>query len=225
MVQPPALTGINFENSFGPIILASSQPSRPLRVVGTFADGVVRDITRFNTVYASSAPAVLDVNANGVVSARGVGSAVIVASNSNLTTTTTVRVFSVKGDGNRDGTVTELDVPLFSAAFTGPIQVAGFIPPTSGTRDTFDFDNDGDIDCDDFVRFASLFGVPPSPIPACNPCMPDLNHDGILDPDDLADYITGYFSQPPSVESDFNGDGTVDPDDLADYVTDFFAGC
>ena len=56
-------------------------------------------------------------------------------------------------------------------------------------------------------------------------CRPDFNGDGTLDPDDLADYITAFFSVPASPTADFNGDGTVDPDDLADYITAFFTGC
>jgi len=56
-------------------------------------------------------------------------------------------------------------------------------------------------------------------------CAPDFNGDGTLDPDDLADYISAYFSVPPSSGSDYNGDGLTDPDDLADYIGAFFAGC
>jgi len=57
-----------------------------------------------------------------------------------------------------------------------------------------------------------------------NPCPADFNADGTLDPDDLADYITAFFFQPPASGSDFNGDGVTDPDDLADFITAFFAG-
>jgi len=56
-------------------------------------------------------------------------------------------------------------------------------------------------------------------------CPPDFNGDGTLDPDDLADYISAFFSQPPGAGSDFNGDGNTDPDDLADYISAYFTGC
>ena len=56
-------------------------------------------------------------------------------------------------------------------------------------------------------------------------CAADFNGDGTLDPDDLADYIGAFFSEPAPLTADFNGDGTVDPDDLADYIGAFFAGC
>ncbi len=57
-----------------------------------------------------------------------------------------------------------------------------------------------------------------------NVCPADFNCDGVLDPDDLADYI-GCFFGPPCLLSDYNGDGFTDPDDLADYIGVFFAGC
>lgn len=50
----------------------------------------------------------------------------------------------------------------------------------------------------------------------------DFNRDGIVDPDDLADFISGFFSTPADPRCDFNGDGLVDPDDLADYIVAFF---
>ncbi len=58
--------------------------------------------------------------------------------------------------------------------------------------------------------------------PTC--CRADFNADGVLDPDDLADFIACYFSQ-PCAQADFNNDGFIDPDDLADFIGDFFAGC
>jgi len=61
--------------------------------------------------------------------------------------------------------------------------------------------------------------------PRASTCEADFNGDGILDPDDLADYIGAFFSQPPGSGSDFNGDGVTDPDDLADFIGVFFAGC
>ncbi len=56
-------------------------------------------------------------------------------------------------------------------------------------------------------------------------CPADFNGDGIVDPDDLADFITCYFNIPPCPAADFNADGATDPDDLADYITAHFAGC
>ncbi|MBL8757979.1 MAG: hypothetical protein JNK35_06070 [Phycisphaerae bacterium] len=56
-------------------------------------------------------------------------------------------------------------------------------------------------------------------------CVADYNFDGNLDPDDLSDYISCFFSAPPCPETDLNADGNIDPDDLADYIALYFAGC
>mgnify|MGYP001000151668 CR=1 FL=1 len=50
----------------------------------------------------------------------------------------------------------------------------------------------------------------------------DFNNDGNIDPDDLSDFIAGYFSLPPAPETDLNCDGVIDPDDLSDYIGLFF---
>ncbi len=57
------------------------------------------------------------------------------------------------------------------------------------------------------------------------PCRVDFNADSRLDPDDLSDYISCYFAQPPCDQANFNGDGAIDPDDLSDFITAYFAGC
>ena len=56
-------------------------------------------------------------------------------------------------------------------------------------------------------------------------CRPDYDGDGFLNPDDLGDYITDYFSPAPTPIADWNGDGLVNPDDLGDYITAYFYGC
>ncbi len=62
--------------------------------------------------------------------------------------------------------------------------------------------------------------------PDCTiPCAADFNGDGLVNADDLGDYITGYFNDPADVGTDFNADGTINADDLSDYITNFFNGC
>jgi len=56
-------------------------------------------------------------------------------------------------------------------------------------------------------------------------CHADFNDDGNLDPDDLADYIGGFFDANPPSRCDFNDDGSTDPDDMADFIGAFFDGC
>ncbi|MFN0011646.1 MAG: hypothetical protein ACKVS8_08395 [Phycisphaerales bacterium] len=54
------------------------------------------------------------------------------------------------------------------------------------------------------------------------PCPLDFNLDGVINPDDLGDYITGYFQVPSDPLTEFNGDGVINPDDLGDYITGYF---
>jgi hypothetical protein len=56
-------------------------------------------------------------------------------------------------------------------------------------------------------------------------CAADFNGDGVLNSDDLSDFITGYFDTPPDPRCDFNADGVINADDLADYITAYFNGC
>ena len=56
-------------------------------------------------------------------------------------------------------------------------------------------------------------------------CREDYNADGVLDPDDLGDYITAFFSPDPTLRTDVDEDGVVTTNDLGDYITNYFAGC
>ncbi len=86
--------------------------------------------------------------------------------------------------------------------------------------------------CQDFGQNVAdiIIGAPQprnssTPVNDCNggsTCPQDVNGDGNVDPDDLADYIACYFAVPPCDFGDFSGDGTVDPDDLADYIAAYF---
>ncbi|MGQ0627768.1 MAG: DVUA0089 family protein, partial [Phycisphaerales bacterium] len=59
------------------------------------------------------------------------------------------------------------------------------------------------------------------------PCRIDFNNDGIVEPGDLDDFITYFFSDLESERAmcDFNNDGLVEPGDLDDFITAFFEGC
>jgi hypothetical protein len=57
-------------------------------------------------------------------------------------------------------------------------------------------------------------------------CPADFDADGTLGPDDLADFIAGYFQHAPDPRCDHNLDGTTDPDDLSDFIVAYFdVGC
>jgi hypothetical protein len=59
-------------------------------------------------------------------------------------------------------------------------------------------------------------------------CLADFNHDGLLNPDDLSEFITCFFLQlqfPGFCPSgDFNQDELLNPDDLSEFITSFFLG-
>ncbi len=58
---------------------------------------------------------------------------------------------------------------------------------------------------------------------SCEPfCGADFNGDGALDPDDLSDFIAGYFAQSPNPACDWDKSGSIDPDDLATYIAAYF---
>jgi len=74
----------------------------------------------------------------------------------------------------------------------------------------------GDVDGDGTVTAADIDLIKGSGRVA------DYNNDGNVDPDDLSDYIAGFFATPPAPEADLNCDGNIDPDDLSDYIGLFF---
>ncbi|MGQ0627721.1 MAG: EF-hand domain-containing protein [Phycisphaerales bacterium] len=62
---------------------------------------------------------------------------------------------------------------------------------------------------------------------AGEPCATDFNNDGFVEPGDLDEFITAFFSdnEAERVRCDFNGDGFVEPGDLDEFITAFFEGC
>ncbi len=56
-------------------------------------------------------------------------------------------------------------------------------------------------------------------------CPADYNLDGVLNADDIGDFITGYFNVPSDAATDFNADGVINADDLGDFITAYFNGC
>ena len=66
------------------------------------------------------------------------------------------------------------------------------------------------------------------PVPTVTPpvCLSDFNHDGNVDPDDIADFVACYFSEvaiPGNCPAaDFNGFDGVNPDDLGDFIAVYF---
>lgn len=55
------------------------------------------------------------------------------------------------------------------------------------------------------------------------PSRGDYDGNGVLNSDDLGDYITDYFTENPPIRCDFDGDGAINSDDLGDFITSYFA--
>ena len=53
-------------------------------------------------------------------------------------------------------------------------------------------------------------------------CPADIDGDGSVTPDDLAEFMGAYFGNPPDLIADFTRDGRVDPEDLADFLNAYF---
>ncbi len=108
----------------------------------------------------------------------------------------------------------------------------GYQPPVGSTFDILTASSlSGAFTSVDLPRAASgapLFSVSYAPTGVrltTLSCPADFNADGAVDPDDLSDFITCYFSHPPCPQADLNADGAIDPDDLSDYIALFFSGC
>lgn len=103
-------------------------------------------------------------------------------------------------------------------------RIADYLPVSSSMRVRFIADDAGtgslvEAAVDD-IRVESIDCTPPTPT-----CAPDFNSDGVLNTDDLSDYIAAFFSVPPAAGADYNGDSVVNADDLSDYITAYFTGC
>ncbi len=117
------------------------------------------------------------------------------------------------GDYNMDQQVDEHDSDGFQECFSGPD-----VP--FGTCCIFaDFDDDGDVDCDDWALFLEAWtaaGAPPC-LPACDCDPADFNADGSVNAFDLA-FLLGSWgpcSDPDDCHADLDGDGSVGAADLA----------
>ncbi|MGQ0627798.1 MAG: EF-hand domain-containing protein [Phycisphaerales bacterium] len=156
----------------------------------------------------------------------------------------------LSGDGTIDsaGEVTllwsETSVPAgfaLATAFTiaqGPLGTIAISSSGADNADNIfllrDLDADGlytaqetsvfvDGDLLDSARVVTFYGVPA----ATPPCNIDFNNDGFVEPGDLDEFITSFFSDTEAERArcDFNADGFVEPGDLDEFITSFFSGC
>jgi hypothetical protein len=54
-------------------------------------------------------------------------------------------------------------------------------------------------------------------------CRPDFNHNGILEVQDIFDFLNGWFSG--SITTDYNLNGILEVQDIFDFLNSWFAGC
>lgn len=97
---------------------------------------------------------------------------------------------------------------------------AGFNPPSPAVAvqsiASWGEDNQGELyiaQLNGRVRKLVPFGTQPNPV--------DVNFDGVVNADDLSDFITFYFSG--DQRSDFNLDNIINSDDLSDFITAYFS--
>ena len=64
------------------------------------------------------------------------------------------------GDDDEDGDRDLRDVPGLMQCFSGPFGEPGFTPPSSDCTFHHDFDDDDDVDLDDYQEFADLMEGP-----------------------------------------------------------------
>ncbi|MGQ0628242.1 MAG: hypothetical protein ACT4PL_09125 [Phycisphaerales bacterium] len=111
---------------------------------------------------------------------------------------------------------------------SAPVDLNGLIPTDSGwlLQIAFSINDSGHI-----VGEGQLNGLTRAflltPIEVDPPCPVDFNSDGIVEPGDLDDFITAFFSDDADERArcDFNNDGIVEPGDLDEFITAFFDGC
>ncbi|MGQ0628478.1 MAG: EF-hand domain-containing protein [Phycisphaerales bacterium] len=124
----------------------------------------------------------------------------------------------------------------------------GSISPNEGFRDGNVLDFPGPVACSSTasnvnVSFSITDGTRTLSVPAVKQgpfdvvlarfsvsdfvCAPDFNGDGLLEPGDLDEFITAFFSEIESerARADFNEDGLVEPGDLDEFLTAYFEGC
>lgn len=145
-----------------PVYLFSYSLAEGIRVMGTYDDGLDRDLTAsgLGTTYTVSDPTIATVDSEGVITARRVGWTTLTATNDGYESTARVVVVTVHADADSDGDVDLRDVSALQDCFSAAKELPGFVLPSVECRDTFDVDSDGDVDLLDFAEFDPRFDGP-----------------------------------------------------------------
>lgn len=131
-----------------------------------------------------------------------------------------VRAPMAAGDANADGVVDAGDLAVIARSYGGSERLWA----------QGDFTGDGRVDGADLAlarrNYADPLGFDAawrSALHLFAPCVAaDFDQDGVLNPDDLSDFVGAYFGPASGPRADHNGDGIIDPDDLSDFIADYF---
>ncbi|MGQ0628744.1 MAG: YncE family protein [Phycisphaerales bacterium] len=111
-------------------------------------------------------------------------------------------------------------------ALAGPTSEVTFTVVPKGTEVRIGIDRDGDGALDGDEPIVCADPADPQSFPG-GPGNIDFNGDLFIEPGDLDDFITSYFSgtEIERARCDFNADGFVEPGDLDEFITRYFEGC
>ncbi|MGD9690348.1 MAG: proprotein convertase P-domain-containing protein [Phycisphaerales bacterium] len=113
-----------------------------------------------------------------------------------------------------------------SGVSNAPARLSDFVGASISGTWTLTLTDSADGNTGSLVSWSLDFNPPTVCAP---PCPADFNLDGVVNADDLGDFINCYFGETANpgtcLQADFNDDGIVNADDLGDFINVFFTGC
>jgi len=224
------------------LLLYSYASTEQLDAIGHYDDGIDRILTspQNGTLYASLDEGIATIADDGSVTGHKVGSTVLSATVGENSATAEIIVMSVKGDFDGNGVFDLRDLGNLVSCFSEEAGSPGFATPTLECRDFFDFDEDFDVDLDDYSNFEMVSSADLSsdcnvngatdPLDLLNGTSSDINVNGI--PDECEELLLPYSIYWESLRDeilepldkkifdtlDLDPDALIDPNDLLDLL-------